>query len=215
MYLCDEMRLVIISATRLFAECLAQGLEAQDGVNAVGVVADAAEAVPVLQSDRVAAVLIDLSSPGGWEEARQLQSVKSDFCILGLAVQDSVGDVIRCARLGCGGIIPADTPLSEVVRIVRRALRGEAVCTPAAVAGLMRAVATASTPAERIPLSSLTPREREICAMVCEGMTNKEIAQRAHCSEGTVKNHVHNILAKLDLPRRSALGAHIDHGARL
>lgn len=205
------MRLLVFSQTRLFAECLAEGLASLDSIAATSVADTIDAAAAALANQRIDAVLIDLSNPDGWQQARLLRSMCSSSCFLGLAVHDSAHDVVESARLGCDAIIPHHTSLSDTAQIVRRALRGEAMCTPAAIAGLMRAVAQTPEPAQPDGMEDLTPREREICAMVSEGMTNKQIARRANCSEGTVKNHVHSILSKLHLPRRSAIGVRMVH----
>lgn len=201
------MRLLVFSPTRLFAECLAHAFAASEFVADAHIADSVAKAADLMQSGQIDAVLTDLSNPESWEQAGLLRKCCPDICILGLAVHDSADDVVECARLGLDGIIPLDAALADSVRIVRHALRGEVLCTPTAVAGLMRAVARAPRPAPPDGIDDLTPREREICGFVADGMTNKQIARCARCSEGTVKNHVHSILTKLNLPRRSAIGS--------
>lgn len=113
--------------------------------------------------------------------------------------------VIECAKLGCHGIVPRDATLDDVVRIIQAAERGEAVMHPRMIAQLMHALADEVPDESRGLPECLTRREREICALLCEGLTNKEIAREVNRSVGTVKNHVHSILSKLELPRRSAI----------
>jgi two-component system nitrate/nitrite response regulator NarL len=161
----------------------------------------------------VSSVLIDLGDPTGEEALRRVRYDVPGICILALAVDDSVpGEVLACARLGCHGIVPRDAALEDVVRIIGAAEHGEVRIRPEIGGQIMRAIAE---PAARAEITDcLTRREREICSLVAEGLTNKEIAREVNRSVGTVKNHVRSILNKLELPRRAAVSAYL-HQTRI
>ncbi|MGI9395776.1 MAG: LuxR C-terminal-related transcriptional regulator [Boseongicola sp.] len=196
------MRLLIYSKTRLFSECLVSGLEAHSSVERCVGFWKTDDALDALSSRDYSAAIVDLGADDGWSTCEAFQALDADTLILGLAVDDRPDDLVRCARAGCAGVIPFRSSCEETVEILRRALRGEFKCSPEGAAKLMKAV---SRPQPVLAPDCLTKREGEVCGLVCEGMTNKQIARRLSCSEGTVKNHVHNILSKLELPRRSAL----------
>jgi two-component system nitrate/nitrite response regulator NarL len=202
------MNLLIFSKTRLFAESLAESLSHHPTVASAAGQTDLETAAETLALGRVDAVVVDLASDG-WEAAARLAAQPGDPVVMGFAVADTPADFLRSARSGCNGVIPHDASVDRAVALIRQALCHELTYPPGHVAELMRALRQAvPTPAPAMP-PCLTRREGEICGLVCEGLTNKEIARELSCSEGTVKNHVHAILTKLDVPRRSALQASI------
>lgn len=203
------MELIVYSQTRLFAECLAQGLSGHDAVVACTGLTTFETVVAHLGIAPSSAVIVDLSNDRAWQDVYRLRERYPKQCLLGFAVSDEPDDLIECARIGCNGVIPRETSANRTVAIVRQALRGEVTCSKAAAGGLMRALSNTSRQGLAALPDCLTRRECEICRLVIEGLTNKEIALEVHCSEGTVKNHVHSILSKLDVPRRGALYHHI------
>jgi DNA-binding NarL/FixJ family response regulator len=197
------MRLFVYSRTRLFSECVASGLDEHPQIEACQGFWDRDDLLAAIAKAPPSALIVDLSGAEGWQSARDLSRAPGAPALLALSVDDGPMDLVNCAEAGCVGVIPYNSSVDETVRIVARALRGELLCSPAAAAQLMHAVARGGR-GGAVP-DCLTRREGEICTLVCEGMTNKEIARALHCSQGTVKNHVHKILTKLNLPRRSAL----------
>jgi DNA-binding NarL/FixJ family response regulator len=116
------------------------------------------------------------------------------------------------AEAGVSGYVTCEQPVEDVVRAVKAVARGEMLCTPRVAATLVRHVATlaAGLGAREIPaVTSLTPREIEIVGLIDRGMSNKQIAGTLHIEVATVKNHVHNVLDKLQLKRRGEAAAHL------
>ena len=92
--------------------------------------------------------------------------------------------------------------------VINAAIRGEVLCSPRVAASLLRQVADVASERSRVPaIECLTSRELQVIHLMQEGLTNKEIAKRLSIALATVKNHVHNILKKLDLPRRAQAAA--------
>jgi len=205
------MRVLIVSSSDLFCQCLTIGLADQLGVECVESCRDAGSVAEAARSHRVTSILVDLREPEGAAAIRLIGHAVPDVCVLALSVDDSdAGQVLDCARLGCHGIVPRDCSLADVARIIGRAERGVVAIRPEVGGAMMRALAEArQPPTEPELIQCLTRREREICNLAAEGMTNKEIARQVNRSEGTVKNHLRSILAKLELPRRGALGAYV------
>jgi two-component system nitrate/nitrite response regulator NarL len=200
------MRILVHSVNGLFGQCLCHGLAGQPGVDFVRHSKDAEETVRLARRHHVSAVLADLASENGTEVLRAFSLALSNTRIIALSVDDRAAPaVIECARLGCHGIVPRDAELNDVIQIVQAAERGEANLRPDMVAELMQALAGGeATEPEGLP-ECLTRREKEICKLLCEGLTNKEIAREINRSAGTVKNHVRSILSKLRISRRGAV----------
>jgi two-component system, NarL family, nitrate/nitrite response regulator NarL len=143
-------------------------------------------------------VLVDLV---GDHLTRTLELTGVQRPIVGLAVT-SDPPVAVAAALGIRAFVGCDETVLALVRTVQRAARGEAVC-PASIAALLFASFHAAEPNPSIVLpEALTRREREIGRLVMRGYTNKEIASALVIEPATVKNHVHQILRKLDVRRR-------------
>jgi two-component system nitrate/nitrite response regulator NarL len=104
------------------------------------------------------------------------------------------------------GYVGQDGSAEDLVAAVLRALRGEVLCSPQIAAFLFNRIATLSSGRSTAPADApLTPREREIAALVACNLPNKEIARRLCLGPATIKNHVHNILQKLDIHRRGEI----------
>lgn len=207
------MRCVIFSVNQLFSQCLSSGLSEQPGVDLALWVADSDCLAGLVEQHNATSVLIDLGDARGAEVAQALSHSVPGLCLVALSVDDRVAtDVMECARLGCCGIVPRDASLQDVTRIVRAAERGEVRMRPQVAAQLMRALADGEPSAPSGLPDCLTRREREICSLLAEGLTNKEIAREVNRSVGTVKNHVHSILSKLQLPRRGAIQPYLHKG---
>lgn len=205
------MGLLICSGNRLFGECLCYGFSSVSSGLFVKHVATIDAAIETSLNEDITSVLVDISDASLGAAIARLARALPGICILALSVDDQkVEQVVHCARLGYHGIVPRDTALEEVVRIVQAAERGEVALRANVAAQMMRAMAqTPRLASSEILTESLTRREKEVCSLLCEGMTNKEIAREINRSVGTVKNHVRAILTKFDLPRRGAVNTYL------
>ena len=122
--------------------------------------------------------------------------------------------MLAWAEAGIAGYVPNTASVEDLISLVEQIRRGEQSC-PSRIAGsLLRRIASAgrrATPPQVESLSALTRRESEIMRLVVEGYTNKDIARQLRISLGTAKSHVHNLLAKLSLSRRTDVMARM-HG---
>jgi len=204
------MRSLIYSENRLFGQCLSHGLAAQPRIDFAQYSTDLNEIITLSQRHHVTSVLIDMGNESGAQAVKVLSRALPDICLLALSVDDRAPSVvIDCARLGCHGIVPQDARLEDVIKLVQAAERGEVTMRPDVVAQLMQALAAERMGSPPGLPECLTRREKEVCALVCEGLTNKEIAREINRSVGTVKNHVCSILSKLELPRRGAIHTYL------
>jgi DNA-binding NarL/FixJ family response regulator len=124
--------------------------------------------------------------------------------VVAFAVAELDENVLACAEAGISSYVMQDGSAEDLVAAVLSALKGELVCSPRIAALLFGRMATLC---DGRPIASadasLTPREREIAAMIARNLANKEIARHLRLGATTVKNHVHNILQKLNIHRRA------------
>jgi DNA-binding NarL/FixJ family response regulator len=201
-------RIVIATEVAVYAEGLALGLARCD-LEVAGTATDAVDTMALVREHAPDVLLLDVSMPAGLSLPRVLAAEHPDVRVLALAIRETEDLVIACAEAGVAGYVTRDASLADVAAVARDAARGEAPCSPRIAAHLLHRVAVlaATRPAEPDAGDALTRREQEILALVDEGLTNKQIALELCIEVATVKNHVHNILSKLQVSRRSQAAA--------
>jgi DNA-binding NarL/FixJ family response regulator len=116
------------------------------------------------------------------------------------------------AEVGVRAFVGEDGSVEEISEAVRIAAQGLSICPPELTARLLDRLAEIARASEIRRHDRLTERQDKIARMVAEGLSNKQIARELSISPATVKNHVHAILGKFDLPRRSAIGSQLSGG---
>jgi DNA-binding NarL/FixJ family response regulator len=187
-------------------------LEAEDGVTVAGEAGDGAEAIELACRVRPDVVLMDIRMPGtdGIEATRRITAAEPGVRVLVLTTFDLDEYAFGALQAGASGFLLKDVRPHELVAAVRTVASGDAVVSPRVTRRLLEEYAqqlpvadAAGDQASRYPqLSSLTEREREVLAVVAQGLSNTEIATSLFVSETTVKSHVGRILAKLGLRDR-------------
>lgn len=200
---CGKRASVLVCApVRIYRDGLATGL-AGLGLDVLGAVArldDAAQLVDDLDPELL---LVDVSI-GDVDALRTMAATAGRTILVALGVPEQEESVIACAEAGVAAFVTRDSSLTELVEIIESALRGETVCSPRMARALLTRVAILA--AERQPqpaTGALTARETQILDLIDEGLSNKQIAARLFIELPTVKNHVHSILAKLNVSRRT------------
>jgi NarL family two-component system response regulator LiaR len=173
-------------------------LEQEDGIEVVGACEDGTEVAAAVRRLAVDVVLLDLLMPraDGFVALRELKAAGSLARVVILTSHRGDDRVRAALAAGADGYLLKSAGVEEVVRAVRAAAAGQAVLD-ATVAGRLLGRA-ASTVVDR-----LSPRELEVLKAIGRGLSNKEIAGRLAISEETVKSHVSNLLAKLQLLDRT------------
>lgn len=199
------VRVLIVSPVALYRDGICALLGSYEEVEVVAVAADESEAAEELNNSACEAdlVLFDLSAPNAPHSARALISEALGTPVFAFAVSDE-NDVIHCAEMGMVGFLPREASADELVSSLKCVSRGELLCSPAIAAALFRRVSVSARDArDADPLTSLTGREREVLELLSNGLSNKQIAQHLSIALPTVRNHVHSILAKLGVHRRT------------
>jgi DNA-binding NarL/FixJ family response regulator len=185
-------------------------LDAQDDIEVVAEADDGEEAVRLAKNHVPDVVLMDIRMPGldGLSATREIASDDqlSSVRIVILTTFELDEYVFEALRVGASGFLVKDTEPVELIRAVRAVASGEALLSPSVTRKLIAEFATrAKEPARSAELYELTDREREVMALVAEGLSNDEIAQRLFVSPATAKTHVSRAMIKLNARDRAQL----------
>jgi DNA-binding NarL/FixJ family response regulator len=202
------VRLVIADDQALFREGLRTLLSTRDEVDVVGEAANGEEVLGMVERLRPSVVLMDLQMPvmDGIQATAKLRERRPDVSVLALTTFDDDASLFGALRAGAAGYLLKDVSSDTLVSAITAAARGESflqsTVTGRVVEAFARLMESGGARAEALVLP-LSPREREILAILGSGASNKEIADRLCLAEGTVKNHVTSILTKLDVRDRT------------
>lgn len=197
----------------MYRDGLADELGRDRAIEVVATAHDWPSCIEAVRSTGPNAVVLDLALLDRLDQVSELLDASPGVQIIGLAVA-TVEDVLACAEVGIAGYVTCDDTLDELAGRIESVCRGEMPCTPEVASRLLGRVADLARRSRPAPAgASLTRREREIVALIDEGLSNKEIARRLQIELPTVKNHVHNILDKLGARRRGEVGPRLRAGA--
>jgi len=200
-------RLLIVGDIALFRQGIENGLERTGQFQIVGSV-DVAAALEIVRTEPIDVVVLDTSRRRASNQARELLEVCPTLKIVAFGI-DGVDDALACAEVGVRAFVGEDGSVEEITEAARIAAQGLSICSPELTARLLDRLAEIARTSEARRHDRLTERQDRIARMVAEGLSNKQIARELSISPATVKNHVHAILGKFDLPRRSAIGSQL------
>lgn len=201
---------LVVSAVRLYRDGINRILEHRPGIRVIGATATYQAAAPILRDIDPDVVLLDAPISEATVALQALGGPVQKVVVLGIV--ESEPDVIAWAEAGAAGYVSREASSEELAATIEAVARGETLCSPRIVAALLRRVAAlAQSPAHPGTRRDdcLTPREREVAGLIGDGLSNKEIARHLCIEVPTVKNHVHNVLKKLEVARRGQAAAHL------
>jgi DNA-binding NarL/FixJ family response regulator len=198
----QPVRVLLVDDQALFREALATLLEVRPEIEVVGEAADGAEALDRVAGLQPDVVLMDLHMPvlDGIAATRRLRVERPGTRVLALTTFDDDEDVFAALRAGAVGYLLKDVSGDRLVEALLAAARGESVLQPSVAARVVARFAELPDDAPPRPQPLVVPlsdRELEVLRLLADGGSNREIAAAMFLAEGTVKNHVTNVLAKL------------------
>ena len=202
------MDVVVVAAPRLYREALAQRLSEAPGIEVVGSAPTVPACLETLPGATPGVVVVELEAHAWCDALRALATRAPEAKVVAVTRSTDEGEVLACLEAGVAACVSRDDSPETVVETIESVARGELPCSPRVAALLaQRLHALAASHNGRAQNVDLTPREREIVALIDEGLRDKEIARRLFIQHRTVKNHVHNILEKLHVKTRGEAAA--------
>jgi DNA-binding NarL/FixJ family response regulator len=207
------IRLLIAEDQTLMRESLSTVLELEPGFRVVGAAADGAEAIRLADTLRPDVILMDVRMPNqdGVQATAAITARGLPSRVIILTTFDYEDYVFEAIKAGAVGYLLKDTPAAELTATIRRVYAGESFIQPRVATRLLmefgrRGPATTarseSGSSEEVP-ADLSQREVEVLRLLAQGASNRDIAEQLFLAEGTVKNHVSNILTKLHAANRT------------
>lgn len=198
----------IVSRVRLVRDGLTASLQAREGIAELHAIDLDRNGLEELARIAPQVVLVDLHGAGPSASVQLLRSACPAARLVAFAVEEVDETVFACAAAGYASYVSSDSDAEGVLRVVLDAAQGRMTCSPRMTAALFGRLADLHRDEEQA-IPQLTARESEILHLAGGGCSNKEIARQLAISAATVKNHMHNILQKLQVERRGQAAARL------
>ncbi len=200
-----KIRVLLVDDQALFREGLRTLLSVWDDVEVVGEAANGEEAVTAAAQLKPDVILMDLRMPvlDGAAATRRICVQNPDCRVIVLTTFDDDEHIFDGLRAGAAGYLLKDVPSAKLVEAIRATARGESFLQPSVAARVVAEFTRMGQPKPQPLVEPLSARELEVLKLVGDGRSNKEIAADLFITEGTVKNHVTNILGKLGVRGRT------------
>jgi DNA-binding NarL/FixJ family response regulator len=184
-------------------------LSAADDVCLIGVCSTFDDLRVVLRDKSVSVVLVDVTQGTDYRQVGELATEFPELAVIALGLQEQASFVINAGKFGFSGYVARDATLTALLSAIRDAAAGRLMCSGEVAGHLLRALfqQLPSIPGSNAGAGTftadLTRRERDVARLIGQGFSNKEIARDLCVSLATVKHHVHHVLEKLRIHRRS------------
>jgi DNA-binding NarL/FixJ family response regulator len=199
------MKVIICDDQAIVRDGLELLLKLEKDMDVVGLAQDGAEALELVEKKQPDLILMDLKMSGmnGVDATREIVRLYPGVKVLVLTTFDDDEWVFDAIRAGASGYLLKDTPREKVIEAIRGTVMGRAYVDPAVAGKLMEQVTNQQEQPSKLITGKLSGREVEVLRLIALGMSNSEIAENLHLSEGTIRNHVSAIFAKLEVSDRT------------
>jgi DNA-binding NarL/FixJ family response regulator len=201
----DSIRVIIVDDQELFRRGLTMLLAAEPDIEVVGEAGDGQEGVALAESAAPDVVLLDVRMPrlSGIEACQAIKELVPSAKLIMLTVSDEEADLYEAVKSGASGYLLKDSSIEQVAQAVRVVADGQSLISPSMAVKLIDEFKALSRPdPQGSGALRITDRELQVLRLVATGMNNRDIAAELFISENTDKNHVRNILEKLQLHSR-------------
>ena len=203
----EPIRVLVVDDHALFRRGLQMVLEQEPDIEVVGEASDGSEAVQKASDTLPDIVLMDVRMPrgSGIEACMAIKEVVPTTRIVMLTISDEEADLYEAIKAGAAGYLLKEISIDEVASAIRAVHGGQSLISPSMASKLLTEFASMikrTDDRQQVPMPRLTDRELEVLKLVARGLNNREIAKELYISENTVKNHIRNILEKLQLHSR-------------
>jgi two-component system nitrate/nitrite response regulator NarL len=209
------VHILLADDTALFRRAIAELVGGQDDFEVVGEAENGLEAVEKANALKPDVVVMDVEMPvmDGVEATRLIREQVPGVRVVMLTVSEADDHLFDAIRFGAQGYLLKNLRPEELYSLIRAVMRNESPLAPAMAKRLLGQIRDGGTlpiaPATAPETPALTRRELEVLQLVADGLSNKEIATSLFITAGTVKNHIHNALEKLQLDNRTQAAAYI------
>ncbi len=205
-----QIQVFIVASIRLYREGLCELLARAPGLHVIGTAGSYPELVERWQEINPDVLLLDINIANSLEIARKVYTSGSHLKMVALSVEEADDSIVSWAEAGISAFVTEEGSLQNVVDAIYSAKAGELHCKPSLAGKLIhRLAALGAATTQSNGLKRLTDRETEILELVECGLSNKEIARRLIIEVATVKNHVHNLMEKLNVHRRERAASYL------
>jgi DNA-binding NarL/FixJ family response regulator len=210
------INLLVVNEIRLMGNVIVAALEDEPDINVAACVTTYEEAIQVIREKEVDVALVSTRLPdhGGLRLTNAISDMAPSTKVLALGLTEEKKRVLLYVEAGAAGYVLKDDSLEDLIEIVRATQEGKVFVSPQIAAAMMERLSDlaqmfAGVENNITDTTALTSREVEVLELISKGFTNHQIAQHLVIEVGTVKNHVHNILEKLNVSSRGEAAAYL------
>ena len=207
----DELRVVLVDDHEIVRQGLKALLEAEEDITVIGEAGGGKQAVEVVRSYKPDVVVMDVRMPegGGVEACREIRDQTPETHVIMLTSFSDDEALFNSIMAGASGFVLKQIRGGDLVEAIRTVGRGESLLDPGVTERVLERLRKAKFDDQDPKLARLSPQEERILDMIGEGLTNRQIAERIHLSDKTVKNYVSTILQKLEVARRAEAASYV------
>ena len=206
-----SLKIMLVDDHEIVRQGIRSLLEAQEGLEVVAEASSGSQAVEMVKTYEPDVVVMDVRMPegGGVEACRAIKDESSDTHVIMLTSFSDDEALFNSIMAGASGFVLKQIRGNDLVDAIRTVGRGESLLDPGVTARVLERLRKAKFDDKDPKLSRLSPQEERILDLIGEGLTNREIAERIHLSDKTVKNYVSTILQKLEVARRAEAASYV------